>query len=297
MTSATPFRDISDRVSFATLLASLGCDPLRQGRSACPVCNVTRNKSAFSVHERKGVWQCFASNHGGTKLDLVMGLQNCSKREAAEYIADLAGVDLKHQSKEEWLRRKRLLEQSRHEAEAFRGWVQKMHNAYEGIFWALTDAHVKVCRWLCNHPQPGADVYQWALRFDRAYELDSLISIAHGQLEAFTSTSRAKLFALFRTRAYWNKPSSAYWLPAWTGPMISRYVTRKADQRNQQDWDLAFLSLLEAGVTPREFLTALNLFDVDADRTCPHPKTSQSTPKPSPTSLRPMEMDRMPVRT
>lgn len=81
--------EIKRRVAVDDVLAAHGRVNLRRtssGRAgACPICSTSKNTKsrAFTISADGRAWYCFsACNRGGSVVDLVMALEQCSALEA-----------------------------------------------------------------------------------------------------------------------------------------------------------------------------------------------------------------------
>jgi CHC2 zinc finger len=85
--------EIATLVPMPHLLESLGFDV--NGRTKrCPcLLHGGSNPSAFSWTDA-GLWRCHSCGAGGDKISLVRAVRNCSFREAVEFLAALAGIEL-----------------------------------------------------------------------------------------------------------------------------------------------------------------------------------------------------------
>jgi DNA primase (bacterial type) len=87
------FRSLKTRVPIREVLARYGyLESLRdkgKGRLAgsCPI-HGGKSGNSFHVDTEKNVFNCFSGCGGGNVLDLVMKVENCDIREAAEMLAD-----------------------------------------------------------------------------------------------------------------------------------------------------------------------------------------------------------------
>lgn len=80
-------------VSISAILAAHGAElPRRGSRIPCPLCN-SRNPSAFSFSDEKGLWQCFVCRAGGDALALARALGGGTFLEAVTAVARIAGID------------------------------------------------------------------------------------------------------------------------------------------------------------------------------------------------------------
>ncbi len=98
---------------------ALGGGELRRGRGRA----FWRDGDGLNValDPKRGTWRDFATNAGGGILQLIQTVRGCSKGEAFEWLADLAGVALTPTSPE---RRRRYAEASQRAAERAKlaGW-------------------------------------------------------------------------------------------------------------------------------------------------------------------------------
>jgi DNA primase len=85
-------------VSVADLLSANGVRlPARGTRVKCPFCE--GSSQCFSYNEAKGCWHCFRCGEGGGKVRLIARLHNCTPKQALEWIAKLAGIELQKWNK------------------------------------------------------------------------------------------------------------------------------------------------------------------------------------------------------
>ncbi len=80
-----PIRDVLSRYGFLEGLSEKKAGKLS---GPCPIHGGGPNSNSFHVDLRKNVWNCFsACKAGGNVLDLVMKVERCTIREAAEKLA------------------------------------------------------------------------------------------------------------------------------------------------------------------------------------------------------------------
>lgn len=86
--------DIRARVSIADVV-SRHVTLKRQGNRQVGLCPFHQEKTpSFSVSEEKGLFHCFGCGAGGGVIDWVMRVEGVDFREAAEQLAELAGVEI-----------------------------------------------------------------------------------------------------------------------------------------------------------------------------------------------------------
>ena len=71
-----PIRDVAEL---------LGLEIDSRNRFTCP-CHNDHHPSA-NLYEKNNSWRCFACNAGGSPIDLVMGVKDCTVRQAAKFLA------------------------------------------------------------------------------------------------------------------------------------------------------------------------------------------------------------------
>lgn len=93
MTGKSEIERIKASVTVDDVLARYGAQPLRRVTNghagACPVCGAGKNKRsrAFTVSADGRAWYCFGEcQRGGSVIDLVMLLEQCSAAEAIKWL-------------------------------------------------------------------------------------------------------------------------------------------------------------------------------------------------------------------
>ena len=80
-----PIEDIK-AVPINTILAQYGLEPKR-GFVKCPLHG--EKTGSLKVYEHTNSWYCFGCAKGGSVIDLVIGLDNCSTKEAIDKLGSL----------------------------------------------------------------------------------------------------------------------------------------------------------------------------------------------------------------
>ncbi|KUO56028.1 MAG: hypothetical protein APF80_12365 [Alphaproteobacteria bacterium BRH_c36] len=94
-TTMTVLDNIKASVPIDIALAHYGITLKVSGNRLTGVCPIHHgsNKRAFVVSADRRAWYCFGDcRRGGSVLDLVMTLENCSLSEAGDRLADRYGV-------------------------------------------------------------------------------------------------------------------------------------------------------------------------------------------------------------
>lgn len=97
-TATLSFSELKERVNIEQVLPLVGVSLKKHGtqlRGACPICK-DGGDGAFVVTPAKGLYYCFGKcRTGGDMISLVARVQNCTVREAAEFIAERMGMTSK----------------------------------------------------------------------------------------------------------------------------------------------------------------------------------------------------------
>src|SRR5665647_1734402 len=95
MTSGIDFTELKQNVSIERAAELLGINLKKAGaqfRGPCPICKDGGDR-AFVVTPAKGLFYCFGKcRKGGDAITLAAEVQKISLREAAEFLADKAGL-------------------------------------------------------------------------------------------------------------------------------------------------------------------------------------------------------------
>jgi DNA primase len=95
MTSGIDFTELKQNVSIERACELLGIRLKKTGaqlRGPCPICKDGGDR-AFVVTPAKGLYYCFGKcRKGGDAITLAAQVQNCTLREAAEFLASKAGL-------------------------------------------------------------------------------------------------------------------------------------------------------------------------------------------------------------
>lgn len=86
--SRIDFEELKQRISIADVVEMLDLQTVEKNgnlRAECPRCQ-SGGKRVLSITPAEGVFQCFASEKGGTILDLVMHVRNVPLREAGRIL-------------------------------------------------------------------------------------------------------------------------------------------------------------------------------------------------------------------
>ncbi len=94
-TARLSFANIKEAVPLDLALFSYGIILKASGKSligCCPI-HLGTNKRAFVVSADRRAWHCFGDcARGGTVIDLIMELEDCSLSEATEIIVKRYGI-------------------------------------------------------------------------------------------------------------------------------------------------------------------------------------------------------------
>ena len=67
----------------------------RRGANYIGLCPFHREKTpSFTVAPDKQIYKCFGCSEGGTVIQFIMKIENLDFREALEFLADKANIDL-----------------------------------------------------------------------------------------------------------------------------------------------------------------------------------------------------------
>ncbi len=94
MRATTSPREIAALVPMSHLLTTLGFETNERTRRGPCSFHGGSNRSAFSW-TATGLWKCHSCGAGGDKIALVRAARKCSFREAVEFLAALAGVNIR----------------------------------------------------------------------------------------------------------------------------------------------------------------------------------------------------------
>ena len=89
------FRQLKAEVPIGRVLSAYALDRDLRGRGdqlhgPCPL-HGGDNSTAFRVHLRRGVWNCFTACGGGDIVELIRRLEGCSYAQAAHHLSRIAG--------------------------------------------------------------------------------------------------------------------------------------------------------------------------------------------------------------
>ncbi|MEE9441347.1 MAG: CHC2 zinc finger domain-containing protein [candidate division Zixibacteria bacterium] len=85
---------ILNSVTISDILENHGIETSRIGRIPCPI-HGGNNPSSFS--HRDSIFNCFSFGASGGLIDLVCRLQNCRRKDAMDYLANMTGIELKRE--------------------------------------------------------------------------------------------------------------------------------------------------------------------------------------------------------
>jgi len=87
--AAVPIRAVLERYGFLDGLTEKG----HKLSGPCPIHQGGPNSSSFHVDTKKNIWKCFSTcDAGGNALDLVMKVEGCDIRQAAEKLTEWFGL-------------------------------------------------------------------------------------------------------------------------------------------------------------------------------------------------------------
>ncbi len=155
---------------------------------------------SFIISPEKQIWRCFGCSKGGDLFNFIMEIEGLDFKEALQFLAPKAGVTLKHESFQNYSRKKRLLEILDLSAKHFAKNLNQDELGQKARQYLLNRGLNKqtISDWLLGY---SLDSYDDIIKFFQSSKLaDKNFNISELQLAALAIEKNGRYYDRFRSR-------------------------------------------------------------------------------------------------